>query len=101
MTDIDAVSPWRNWRIRSGAIDTIVKSADQFAAWNTLRAMPSEHFGLIVTAEPDEDGDPIPIRTSRLMFTWGRDDEALAFCDTAIAQGLPDTREVDSDGRYE
>lgn len=91
----------RRWVLRSHGIGEVILAADQWAAWDTLRNRPVEDFGLIVTAEPDEDGNPIPVRTSRLMFDWGRDVDAMRFIDMAATEGLGDTRAVDSGGRYQ
>lgn len=70
----------RLWRVRTGT---------------TLRDRPLGDFGLVAFAEPDESADPVLIRTSALLFRWGRDEDAEAACDYAVSQGLPDTREVD------
>ena len=83
------------WHVRSRAIDELVRAEDQFAAWDALRERPAEDFGLIVLAEPDESGDPISVRTSALMFSWGRDDDAKHFISLAVANGLSDTTEED------
>lgn len=83
------------WVLRSRNIFEVVEAHDQFAAWNTLRIRPADDFGILVTAEPDEDGDPIPVRTSQLMMSWGREDDGLAFVAAAIAAGLPDTTSAD------
>lgn len=83
------------WRLKSGSIDEIVRAADQFTAWDTLCDRPVEAFGLIVTAEPNESADPIAIRTSALMFSWGRDKDAADFVTAARLQGLSDTTEAD------
>lgn len=83
------------WRVKSGRIDEHVRAADQFEAWNTLRDRPAEDFGLIATAEPEEDADPIGAHTAGLMFSWGRDEDAVAFIAMAVANGLPDTTEAD------
>lgn len=85
----------RVWRLKSNSIDSIVRAADQFEAWDTLRDRPLSHFGLVVTAEPDESGDPIPVHTSALLFSWGRDHEARMLIDAAVSVGLPDTTEAD------
>lgn len=85
----------RPWQLRSAAINEIVRAADQFEAWDTLRDRPADDFGLLVTAETGETGNPIPVRTSALMLSWGRDDDAQAFVDLAVAQGLPDTTTAD------
>lgn len=85
----------RTWQLRSAAIDEIVQARDQFEAWDTLRDRPIEDLGLVVEAEPDENADPIPVRTSGLMFRWGRDDDARAFIELAIANDLPDTTAAD------
>lgn len=83
------------WHIRSGSIDELVLADDQLAAWDTLRERPASDFGLIVTAEPDESADPISVRTSALMFGWGRDEDAAAFITAAQLHGLGDTTEAD------
>ena len=83
------------WHVHTFAIDEFVRAADQFEAWDTLRDRPLEEFGLVVTAEPDESGDPIFVRTSQLMFKWGREEDALATVAHAVANGLPDTADVD------
>ena len=85
----------RTWRLRGRAIDELVRASDQFEAFATLRDRPAEDFGLIVAGEPDESADPISVRTSALMFWWGRDEEAEAFIAVAIANGLPDTTAMD------
>ncbi len=87
------------YRIWSRAIDEWIEAEDQFAAWDTIRDRPAEDFGLIVTAEPDESADPIPVRTSALMFWWGRDEDAERFIALALEQGLPDTTETDRNFR--
>ena len=84
------------WHLRSAGINEIVRAVDQFTAWNTLRQRPTEDFGLIVTAEPDENDDRIPVHTSALMTWWGRDEEAQLARDFAISKGLPDTAESDA-----
>ena len=89
------------WQLRSRAINEVVQAADQFAAWDTLSDRAAEDFGLIVEAEPDENGDPFLVRTSALMFWWGRDGEAEAFIALAIACDLGDTTEVDRRFRRE
>ena len=89
------------WQLRSRAINEVVQAKDQFAAWDTLRDRPADDFGLIVEAEPDENSDPFLVRTSALMFSWGRDEEAAAFVSCAVANGLSDTTEVDRRFRAE
>lgn len=83
------------WHVRTRLINEVVQADDQFVAWDTLRGRPAEEFGLIVVAEPDESGDPIPVRTSALMFSWGRDEDAARFIAAAVDQGLPDTTAED------
>lgn len=83
------------WHIRSREINEVVNAADQFAAWDTLSDRPVEDFGLVVAAEREEDADPVYVRTSALMFRWGRDADAEAFISVAVANGLPDTTEQD------
>jgi hypothetical protein len=89
------------WRVRSRAIDEIVVVADQFAAWDTLKGRPVEDFGLIVTAEPNESADPIPIHTAALMFSWCRDADALRLIEVAVANGLGDTEIADRESGAE
>lgn len=83
------------WILRSHHIFEVVEAPDQWAAWNTLRLRPTTDFGLLVTAEADEDGNPIAVRTSRLMFGWGRDMDAHEFISAAVAEGLTDTTLAD------
>lgn len=82
--------PVRRWLVKTGTIVQIVPAVTQWGAWNTLRSRPVEDFGLIVTAEPDDSGDPIPVHTSQLMRDWGRFTDADLFDDAARAQGLID-----------
>lgn len=83
------------WHLRSGSIDELVRADDQWAAWDTLNDRDTEEFGLIASAEPDENDDPLLIRTSALMRVWGRDEDAEAFVAAAVAEGMPDTTESD------
>lgn len=76
------------WMLRSRQIAEVVVAEDQWGAWNTLRNRPVEDFGLLVTAEPDENDDPIPVHTATLMRKWGRTAEADAFDDRARELGL-------------
>lgn len=82
------------WHVRSRAIDEVAAAADQFDAWDTLRDHPIEDFGLIVTAEPNESDDPIPIHTAALMYSWGRIADAEALIALAVQHDLPDTTEA-------
>jgi hypothetical protein len=95
MTVSDESRHVQMWHLRSAAVDEFVRAPNQFAAWETLRDRPTADFGLVVTAEADESADPIVVRTSALMFWWGRDDEAEAFVGAAVANGLPDTTTAD------
>jgi hypothetical protein len=84
------------WHLKSGSIDELVNAKDQFDAWLTLRDRPAGDFGLVVSAEPDErPSDAVHVRTSALMFAWGREDDAEQFIDLAIDAGLPDTTDRD------
>lgn len=83
------------WRVRTGAIDECVRAEDQFAAWATLRERATADFGLVASAEPEESGDPIMVRTSALMAWWGRDSDAAAFVAVAVEAGLPDSTALD------
>lgn len=85
------------WHLKSGLIDELVRAADQHEAYDTLRHRPLKEFGLIVTAEPDESGDPIAIRTSALMFSWGRDQDAEDCIRAARFAGLADTTALDQE----
>ncbi len=74
-----------------------VEASDQWEAYDTLRDLPIERFGLIVVATPEgrSSADSIPIRTSMLMFRWGRRMDAHLFLARAMAEGLPDTSAKD------
>jgi hypothetical protein len=85
----------RLWSLHSGTIREVVRAPDQFAAWSVLRDRDAEEFGFLVAAEPDENGDPLLVRTSALMLAWGRDDDARAFVEAAIEAGMPDTTAKD------
>lgn len=76
------------WHLRSRAINEVVRAADQWEAWDTLRDRPVEDFGLIVVAERNEDADPIPVKTEMLMRRWGRDDDADAIHALVVELGL-------------
>jgi hypothetical protein len=78
----------KSWHIKSGRIDETVTAATQYAAWNTLRKRPAEEFGLIASAEPNGNGDPLVIQTEALMATWGRADDSARFHEAARAHGL-------------
>lgn len=69
----------KRWLVKSRDIMEIVPAADQWEAWDTLKDRPIEDFGLVVLAEPDESGDPIPVQTVTLMERWGRRADAEAF----------------------
>lgn len=85
------------WAIRRGDSERVVEAIDQHAAWNTLRSEPTESFGLVVTAleEGLDEDERYGIHTSALMFTWGRDEEAILLIEAAIEIGLPDTTLID------
>lgn len=76
------------WAIASGSLRDVVVAPDQWAAWDTWRGEDALAFGLIATAEPSENGDPIPVKTSTLMERWGRPFDAKAFHDLAASKGL-------------
>ncbi len=86
----------KTWRIQSRAIDEVVQAEDQFEAWNTLRDRSTPDFGLIVSAEPDENADPFYVYTSALMTLWGREEDAVVFREIALAAGLHDTTQSDN-----
>lgn len=96
--DCDTVAKGETWCHVSG-----FECADCELVDRLLRILEAHRsdFGLIVTAEADENGDPIPVRTSALMFSWGRDDDAEEFIDLAIDAGLPDTTKEDRAFRRE
>jgi hypothetical protein len=66
----------------------VIEAPDQFAAWDTWRGQDRYQFGLVSSAEPDENGDPIPIQTSTLMERWGRTHDAEEFHALARSKGL-------------
>jgi len=74
-----------------------VEASDQWDAYDTLRDLPVEDFGLIVVAIPEDGGEDaaISVRTSMLMFRWGRRMDAHLFLARAMADGLPDTSALD------
>lgn len=76
------------WAIRSGKLVAMVRAADQFVAWDTFRHEDRYQFGLIATAEPNENGDPIPVKVSTLMERWGRIHDAEQFHALARSKGL-------------
>ena len=90
----------RLWRLKSRSIDSLVRADDQHAAYDTLKDRPAEHFGLIVSATPSDGGEDqtISIRTSQLMYRWGRSEEARRFIERAVLAGLPDTTVQDKAG---
>lgn len=83
------------WRVRSDKVDVIVQATDSWEAWDAIADRPLSDFGLLVTAECNEDANPVGIRTSALMFRWNRDADAAKAIEAAVATGLPDTRELD------
>jgi hypothetical protein len=76
------------WHIRSREINDVVMAEDQWEAWDTLRDRSAFDFGLVVSAEKAEDGDPIPVQTASLMRRWGRFDDAALLDEVARAAGL-------------
>lgn len=76
------------WMIRSGSLSAVVEAEDQFAAWDTWRGEDRYQFGLVATAEANEDGEPIPVKTSSLMERWGRLHDADEFHAVARSKGL-------------
>ena len=84
------------WHLTSRRINEVVEAEDQWAAWNTLRNRPADDFGMLVQAEANENGDPIPVKTTTLMTRWGRDEDAAAFGALARSQGLPDRTGLDA-----
>ncbi len=78
----------KRWFIKTGALAAVVEADDQWAAWDIWRGHDRYQFGLICTAEPDEDGDPIPVKTSTLMQRWGRVHDEAEFHALAQTMGL-------------
>jgi hypothetical protein len=78
----------RVWHVRSREINEVVRAADQWEAWDTLRDRSAFDFGLITVAEPNEDADPIPVHTATLMRRWGREHDAEQFDAVAREAGL-------------
>lgn len=75
----------QQWLVRTKAVSVVVKAQDQWEAWDVLKERPLEDFGLICSAEANEDGDPIPVQTATLMLRWGRITDVIA-CNTAAAR---------------
>lgn len=76
------------WIIRSGSLRGVIQAPDQWAAWDTWQGQDRYQFGLIATAEANENGDPIPVKTSALMERWGRVHDAAEFHALARSKGL-------------
>lgn len=76
------------WHLRSREINEVVQAADQWEAWDSLRDRSAVDFGLVVSAEPDENGDPFPVKTATLMHRWGREEDAEQFDAVARQAGL-------------
>ena len=74
-----------------------IEASDQWEAYDSLRDMPVERFGILVVAMPEggTTDDSIAVRTSMLMFRWGRRMDAHLFLARAMAEGLPDTSAKD------
>lgn len=89
------------WVLRTAELHRITQQPDQWAAFDTLREMPLRYFGLLVTAEAHESMNPIGIRTSALLYRWGRELDARLAIAIAVDQGLPDTTEADEKFRLE
>lgn len=85
------------WMLTSGTIRELATAADQWAAFDTLRDRSPLEFGLIVAAEPNEqgEGESIPVRTSLLMTRWGRSVDAKAFVKAAVKAGMPNSTRAD------
>lgn len=81
----------RLWHVKSGAIDELVPADDQWEAWDQFRGYPVEAFGLLLSAEPNENADPLLVRTSHAMVRWDRMEDAKLFAARAAEFGLPDT----------
>lgn len=80
------------WFITTGRLSATVDAADQWEAWDTWRGEDRYQFGLIAKAEENENGDPIPVKTSTLMERWGREHDAEEFHALARSQGLEPPR---------
>jgi hypothetical protein len=81
----------KRWLVQSAEISEFVFASDQFEAWDALRDRRAEDFGLIAKAEVNESGDPFLIRTSALMYRWGRDADGERFISRGMEVGMPDT----------
>jgi hypothetical protein len=78
----------QRWSIHTRQLFAVVEASSQWEAWDTFKDEPVGKFGLIVSAEPDESGDPIPVQTEMLMRRWGREADADAFHNLAVEKGL-------------
>lgn len=76
------------WMVSTRKIRRAIRAVDQWEAWDTLRAEDRDQFGLVVSAEPDENGDPFLVQASTLMERWGREHDAAEFHVLSRAEGL-------------
>lgn len=84
------------WRVRSAKIDVVVTGrAEQWDVFDQIADRPLADFGIIVCAEHNEDANPVCVRTSILMYRWGRDGDAAKAIRHAVQSGLSDTTERD------
>lgn len=81
----------KSWLVISGEIRQWVSASNQYEAWDCLKEFSAEQFGAIATAEPNESDNPFIIRTSVLLFHWGRDQDARRWIERMMEEGSPDT----------
>ena len=68
------------WIVTTKSVERRVEAIDQHAAWNTLRQLPFDQFGLVVSANREGGADRDVVHTAALFLAWSRDqDAAYAF----------------------
>jgi len=78
----------QRWVVEFAGGSLIVQAPDQWGAWDALRDRRLEDFGLICSAEPNENGDPFLVQTETLMRRWGRETDADLCHEAAVKEGL-------------
>lgn len=89
--------PKEQWAVGSGGITKVVMAHDQWEAFDVFSTMQVGSFGLVVStirvgAEQDE---MVSVRTSLLMYRWGRVVDGHMFIMAAVKKGFPDTSALD------